>query len=492
MILFALLAVPITAGAVSYVSGRRNVMEAANVTAAALLLLLAAGLGAQVLQEGSVTGLGGFLYADSLSALVVALTSLVVLVSTVYCIGYMRREEASGAIQNAAVRLRRYYTLTPLFVASMMLVVLANNLGVMWVAIEATTLASVFLVTFYGKVTSLEAGWKYMVIGGVGLSMALFGTVVTFYAARGTMETHTLAGLNWAALVNGAAGFDKSAMRLAFILILLGYGTKAGIAPMHTWKPDAYSEAPVPTAAMLSTAMLNCAMYGLIRHYTLAHRCLGDGFTSQLLILFGVLSMGIAVPFVLIQRGLRRLLAYSSIEHAGIMVAALGIGGALGSLGLVLHMAYHTIAKSLLFLCAGNVYQHYKTDDFQDIKEGIIHAMPLTGPVFLMGTLAIVGAPPFSLFQSEFMVLQGGFSSGRILASVLFILFATSIFAGVMVHVGKLVLGPVGSGLSRFPTHWQHTPVLALGLILVVIAFWIPAPALDLIRGAARVIGGGQ
>ncbi|HWR52496.1 MAG TPA: proton-conducting transporter membrane subunit [Bryobacteraceae bacterium] len=490
MILFALLAVPLTAGAVSYFSRKRNVMEAANVTSAALLLLLSAGLAAQVLRYGSVTGLGGFLFADSLSALVAALTSLVVLVSTIYSVGYLRHEQNSAAFENAETRIRRYYALTPVFVASMMLVVLANNLGVMWVAIEATTLASVFLVTFYGKVTSLEAGWKYMVIGGVGLSMALFGTVVTFYAARGALETHTLAGLSWTALANGAAGFDKAAMRLAFILILLGYGTKAGIAPMHTWKPDAYSEAPVPTAAMLSTAMLNCALYGLIRHYTLAHRCLGDGFTSQLLILFGVLSMGIAVPFVLIQRGLRRLLAYSSIEHAGIMVVALGLGGALGSLGLVLHMAYHTVAKSLLFLCAGNVYQHYKTDHFQGIKEGIIHSMPLTGPVLLMSTLAIVGAPPFSLFQSEFIIMQAGFWSGRILASVLFILFATAIFAGAMVHVGKLVLGPAGPGIRRSSNAWQDAPVLALGLILATIAFWTPSPVLDLIRGAARVVGG--
>jgi hydrogenase-4 component F len=467
-------------------------MEAANVAAAALLLLLACGLSAQVLQHGSVTGLGGFLYADSLSALVVGLTALVVLVSTVYCVGYMRHEESTAAIKNAAVRIRRYYALTPLFVAAMMLVALANNLGVMWVAIEATTLASVFLVTFYGKVTSLEAGWKYMVIGGVGLSMALFGTVVTFYAARGTMETHTLAGLNWAALVNGAPGFDRAAMRLAFILILLGYGTKAGIAPMHTWKPDAYSEAPVPTAAMLSTAMLNCALYGLIRHYTLAQRCLGEGFPSQLLILFGVVSMGISVPFVLVQTNFRRLLAYHTIDHAGIMVTALGVGGALGTLGLMLHMTYHTIAKSLLFLCAGNVYQQYKTDSFHDIKEGVIHAIPFTGVVFLMATLAIVGTPPFSLFQSEFIILQAGFTSGRVLVGSLFILFATGIFAGAVVHIGKLVLGPAGAGVRRFPSPWQDTSVFALGLILVVIAFWIPAPALELIRGAARVIGGGQ
>jgi hydrogenase-4 component F len=490
MILFALLAVPVCAGALAWLARKRQSMEAVNVVGAAALFFLAIALAAQVLRDGTVTAIGGFLYADALSALVVLLTALVALLSTVYSVGYLRQDERDGVFEDAPAKLRKYYSLTPLFIAAMTLVPLANNLGVMWVAIEATTLASVFLVTFYGKVTSIEAGWKYMVIGGVGLSMALFGTIVTFYSARGVLGTDTLAGLNWNVLVGRAGEFDQSAMRLAFILVLLGYGTKAGIAPMHTWKPDAYSEAPVPAAAILSSAMLNCALYGLIRHYALAHRCLGDSFTSPLLILFGVLSMGISLPFVLVQKNFRRLLAYHTIDHAGIMVTALGVGGALGTLGLMLHMTYHTIAKSLLFLCAGNVYQRYKTDVFQEIKEGVIHAMPLTGTVFLMATLAIVGTPPFSLFQSEFIIVNAGFSSGHIVASVLFILFGVGIFAGAVVHVGKLVLGPSGPALPVLRSRWQDSSVLALGLALVAIAFWLPAPLLELIRGAARVIGG--
>ncbi|MGE5645815.1 MAG: proton-conducting transporter membrane subunit [Acidobacteriota bacterium] len=490
MILLALLAVPLTAGVLSWFAPSRKRMEAVHVSSAALVLVLATALAAQVLRDGTVTAFGGFLYADSLSALVIGLTAFIGLVSAVYAVGYLRQDERNGAFEHAGAMQRKYYVLTPLFLAAMLLVPLANNLGVMWVAIEATTLASVFLVTFYGKVTSLEAGWKYMVIGGVGLSMALFGTIVVFYAAKGVLGTDTLAGVNWSAMAARAGEFDRAAMRLAFILVLLGYGAKAGIAPMHTWKPDAYSEAPVPSAAILSSAMLNCALYGLIRHYTLAHRALGDGFTSPLLLLFGVLSMGISVPFVLVQRNFRRLLAYHTIDHAGIMVTALGLGGALGSLGLMLHMTYHTIAKSLLFLCAGNVYQQYKTDAFHDIKEGVIHAMPLTGTVFLMATLAIVGTPPFSLFQSEFLIVNAAFSGGHVLASVLFIVFGAAIFAGAVLHVGKLVLGPAGPALPPAKRRWQDSAVLALGLVLVGIAFWLPRPLVDLIRGAARVIGG--
>jgi hydrogenase-4 component F len=372
----------------------------------------------------------------------------------------------------------------------MLLVTVANNLGVMWVAIEATTLTSVFLVTFYGKVTSLEAAWKYAVIGGVGLSMALFGTVLTYYAGRHLASSGTLAGLNWSVLIEGAAHLDRTTMRLAFILVLLGYGTKAGLAPMHTWKPDAYSEAPVPAAAILSSAMLNCALYGLIRFYVLASRCLGADFPGSLLLLFGILSMGIAVPFVLVQKNFRRLLAYHTIDHAGIMATALGVGGPLGALALMLHMTFHTVAKSLLFLCAGNVYQHFRTDLFHQIKGGVIRTLPLTGTIFLTAMLAIIGMPPFSLFQSEFLILRAAFDSGHYLPSVLFVLFGTGIFAGALLHVGGLVLGPEPAHPEAAWKPWRDTAIVSLAVVLVVIGFWLPSPLLALIRGAARVVAG--
>ena len=494
MILLALLIVPFAAGVSSYFARRRPVMEAINVSAFAVTLLLATGLGLQVVRDGTVSAFGGFLYADSLSALVACLTALVGLLTSVYAVGYLRDDEQNGALESdergtsGGSKLRNYYTLTPLFVASMLLVSLANNLGVMWVAIEATTLASVFLVTFYGSARSLEAGWKYAMIGGVGLSMALFGTLVTYYAARSLPGADTLAGLNWSVLAARAAELDRPAMRLAFVLILLGYGTKTGLVPMHTWKPDAYSEAPVPAAAILSSAMLNCALYGLIRHFVLVHRCLGGDFAPQLLILFGLLSMGLAFPFIVIQKNFRRLLAYSSIEHAGILVTALGVGGPLGTLGLMLHMTYHTIGKSLLFLCAGNVLQHYNTDVFRRIKEGVIRSMPLTGAFFLMATFAVVGMPPFGLFQSEFIIITAAFSGGHRLAAILFIVFATAIFIGAVLHIAKLMLGPPGPSAPAPRQPWQDSAVIVMGVILVAIGFWIPGPLFALIRGAARIV----
>jgi hydrogenase-4 component F len=200
--------------------------------------------------------------------------------------------------------------------------------------------------------------------------------------------------------------------------------------------------------------------------------------------------MGISVPFILVQQNYRRLLAYHTIDHAGIMTTALGLGGVLGSLGLMLHMAFHTIAKSLLFLCAGNVSQHFRTDLFSKIKGSVIGAMPLTGVVFLMAMLAIIGMPPFSLFQSEFLIVRAAFDGGHVLTGVLFVLFGTGVFAGALLHVGGMILGPRGETAAAAPRPWRDGSLLALAAALVVIGFWIPGPLFELIRGAARVVSG--
>jgi hydrogenase-4 component F len=489
------LLVPIVTAVASFLARRRAAMEAVNLAGFAAVFLVAVALAARVLAAGTVSLANGFFYADALSALVVLLTASVALVCSTYSIGYLRDDQQSGALGDDAsgeqiAQLRMYYTLTPLFVFSMLFMAVANNLGVMWAAMEITTLTSVFLVTFYGKVTSLEAAWKYAIIGGVGLSMALFGTLVTYYAGRGLTGSQALSGLNWSVLAQHAAQLDKTSMRLAFVLVLMGYGTKAGLAPMHTWKPDAYSEAPVPSAAILSSALLNCALYCLIRFYILTSRCLGAQYPGHLLLLFGLLSMGVSVPFILVQKNYRRLLAYHTIDHAGIMVTALGIGGALGSLGLMLHMVFHTIAKSLLFLCAGNVSQHFRTDLFSKIKGGVMRAMPLTGVVFLMAMLAIIGMPPFSLFQSEFLIVRAAIVGGHVLTGVLFVLFGTGVFAGAIVHVGGMILGPRGDAPVAARRPWRDGSLLALASALVVIAFWVPAPLLELMRQAARLVSG--
>jgi hydrogenase-4 component F len=496
MILLWLLLVPLIAAPLAFVLAKRPAMEFVNLAAFAIVLSLAGALGGQVLRSGPVSLLDGFLYADALSSLIVLLTAFVAFVCSVYAVGYFRHDEQNTIFvekedvlgEVASQKLRKYYSLIPLFVFSMLLVTLANNLGVLWVAIEGTTLASVFLVTFYGRKTSLEAAWKYAIIGGVGLSMALFGTILTYYAAHRIPGTETLTGLNWSMLVANASHLDKPTMRLAFILILLGYGTKAGIAPMHTWKPDAYSEAPVPVAAMLAAALLNCALYGLVRFYILTSKCLGPQFASHLLIFFGLLSMGVAVPFVLVQRSFRRLLAYSSIDHCGIMVLALGFGGPLGILGMFLHMTFHAITKPLLFFCAGNIQQHLKTDLFRKAKGGLIHSMPWTGAAFLMAGLAVTGSPPFSLFQSEFTILRAAFGGGYFLPAILFVAFLVAIFSGFLVHIANLVLG-ADPGLPKAEIgRWKKYSVLGLASVIVVMGFWIPSPLIRLIQGAVEIV----
>jgi len=499
MTLFAILAVPIIAAAAAFTVGRNRAMEIINLVTAIVMFALSIILAGQVLQSGTVTAADSLLYADALSALVMLLIGFVYVACAFYAIGYFREDvrsqvfvEENGGKEKttdlARGKLRKYYTLTPLFVFSMALVILSNNLGIMWVAIEGTTLATIFLVTFYAKATSLEAAWKYAIIGGVGLSMALFGTILTYYSAHRVLETESLAGLNWSVLVTQAAQFDKTTMRLAFILILLGYGTKAGLAPMHTWKPDVYSETPVPVAAMLAAALLNCALYGLVRFFVLANRCLGPEFASQLMIIFGLLSMGIAVPFILVQRSFRRILAYSSIDHGGIMVLGLGFGGPLGALGMMLHMTFHSITKPLIFFCAGNVQQQLKTDQFRRTGGGLIHSMPVTGAAFMMAMLAVTGSPPFSMFQSEFTILRAAFDGAHVFAAVAFVLFLVAIFAGFLVHIARMILGPDPGYERADDCPYKTFTLISLGGVILVLGFWIPAPLYELIRRAASVI----
>lgn len=498
MILLSLLIVPLAASPIAFFLRKRQAMELVNIATFAVVLGLAAELSRRVLRSGPVSFWYGFFYADGLSALMLLLIAFVAFICSIYAVGYFRHDERNGIfVENPEAdsplvfgKLREYYTLTPLFVFSMLLVALANNLGILWVAIEGTTLASVFLVMFYSRETSLEAAWKYAIIGGVGLSMALFGTILTYYSAYRVLGTDTLTGLNWSVLTANSAHFDKATMRLAFILILLGYGTKAGIAPMHTWKPDAYSEAPIPGAAMLAAAVLNCALYGLVRFYILTSKCLGPHFPSHLLMVFGLLSMGVAVPFMLVQKSFRRILAYSSIEHSGIMVLGLGFGGPLGTLGMLLHMTFHSITKPLLFFCAGNIQQHLKTELFREAKGGLVHSMPLSAGVFLMATLAVTALPPFSFFLSEFTILRAGYASGHRILPIFFIACVVAIFAGFLTHVANLVLGPDRALPPEDGSPWKKSPVLGLALVIIVMGFWIPSPLFKLIQGAADIVMG--
>jgi hydrogenase-4 component F len=491
VVLVLLLAVPVVAALLCLATPSRVLWERVNLAAFAVIAGLAAVLGLDVVGQGGhgqVTALGGFLRADALSALVIGLTAFVALVCAIYAIGYFRRDLQEARITEA--QLRHYYVLTPLFVFAMLLAPLADNLGVMWVAIESTTLASVLLVTFYNQKTSFEAGWKYIIIGSVGISLALFGTVVTYSSAVKVLGDHAAQGMSWSGLVQIAGELDPTAMRLAFVLVLLGYGTKAGLAPMHTWKPDAYAEAPVPAATLLGAGFINCAIYSIMRFDVLAEKCLGHQFPSQLLIGFGVFSILLAAPFVLVQRNFRRLLAYSSIDHAGIMVAALGFGGKLGALGAMLHMVFHAISKPLMFFSAGNVQQHYGSPYFRKVH-GVIHSLPWTGGLFLLATFAVTGTPPFSVFQSEFTALSAALAADHGWAAGLFVLGVVTVFVGFLVHMSKLNLGPLPENSPRMKEcPWKLGAMLLVAAVIVAFSLWLPAPVIGLVNQSAQIIGG--
>jgi hydrogenase-4 component F len=489
MLLTLLVLIPLLTGLVCWPVAGRAVLERINLLSFAVLAALALWLGARVLATGSVEAFGGFLRADALSALVVGLTAFVAFACGVYAVGYLRAEDRAGRI-NARL-FHRYYVLTPVFVGTMMAVPLVNNLGLLWVAIESTTLASVLLVRFYNQKSSLEAAWKYIIIGSAGIALALFGTVLTYSSAVQVVGEHAQNGFNWSVLIEVADKCQPAAMRLGFLMVLVGYGTKAGLVPMHTWKPDAYAEAPVPAAALLGAAFINCAVYGIMRFYMLAARCLGHEYTGNLLVLFGVASILVAAPFILIQRDFRRLLAYSSIDHAGIMVAALGFGGRLGALGAVLHMLFHAIAKPLMFFCAGNVQQHYGTPYLRKVT-GAIHTLPWTGGLFLVGTFAVTGLPPFGMFQSEFMTLSAALAVDRAWPAGLFVAGIVTIFAGVQVHMSKLSLGrPVHGEARGVECPWKLGAMLLVAVPVVVLGLVLPAPVYELVHRAALMIAGG-
>jgi hydrogenase-4 component F len=488
MILTLLLLVPLAAGLLCWPLRSRTAWERVNLLAGVVVLVLALVLCRQVLAAGAVETAGGLLRADPLSALLTAITAMVAFLCTIYAVGYFRWEGFEG--QLALRQVRRYYVLSPLLVGSMLSVGLVNNMGLMWVAAEATTLASVLLVTSDGNKAALEAGWKYIIIGSIGLSLALLGTILTYSAAIGIPGAEKISGLNWSVLVTVADRLNPTAMRLAFVMILMGYGTQAGLAPLHTWKPDAYAEAPVPTASLLGAGVINCAVYGIIRFHLLAVPCLGSAFSSKILIGFGLFSILLAAPFVLAQRNFRRLLAYSSMEHAGLMAMAIGFGGKLGALGLTLHMFYHALSKPLLFFCSGNIQQHFGMPHLQKAS-GVLRAMPRTGVLFLASALAVAGLPPFGLFQSQLTTVCAGFARHHPWVTSFMVLGVTAIFGGFLLHAVRMILGaPRGDLPPAAECRWKLA-ALGLGAALMAgSALWLPAPARHLLRQAAAMLAG--
>jgi len=410
----------------------------------------------------------GFIYLDILSAFFIFVVSVVAFAASLYSIDYIRKDTESGVISEKKAKI--YYILFNLFCFSMLFVPALNNLGMLWVAIEMTTLISAFLVGFYNNKESVEAAWKYIIICSVGIIFALLGTILFSYAfsLSGGMKS-----LNWSDMVASAGKMDKNTLKIAFIFILVGYGTKAGLAPMHTWLPDAHSQAVAPISALLSGVLLKTAIYAIIRFGIITIKGVGFQYFSNLMILLGIISLAISCGFILVQKDLKRLLAYSSIEHVGIISIGLGIGGILGIGGAMLHVFNHAVTKSLMFFGAGNVVNKYRTHNMH-VMRGVISTMPFTGFMLLMGAFAIAGMPPFSIFISEIMIICAAFLKGYYLVTFLLLGFIAIIFGAVVNHFSKSLFGniPKGMAVVREPLSGKlaflflFVQICALGLVL--------------------------
>lgn len=435
-----------------------------------------------LLGEGPATwGPGEFLRADALSTLLALCVSGVAALAAWLGPGMGRDGEYGPA------EVRRFRIFGNLFVFTMLLAVTANNVGVMWIAIEASTITSALIIPLHVSKGSVEASWKYILIGSIGIALAFAGTVLAYFDFFSTAGRHHDA-LNWTVLMAAAPGLHPEVIQLAFVLLLIGYGTKAGLAPMHTWLPDAHAEAPAPLSAMMSGVLLAVALYAVVRWEAVVYRAVGSGFTDVLYLALGLLSLGIAALSLVGQGSYKRLLAYSSIEHTGLMCVGLGLGP-LGIWASMFHLLNHAVAKSMLFFLSGRLLRRYGSTEIGRVS-GVARAMPATGALFGVGMLAILGLPPFGLFISEFALIRAGFAAGRPWVMGLVLLLLTVAFVAVIGHLHRMLYGPVPEGVRVGETErWALAPLALCVVVLAVLGVTVPAPLGALLGDIVRITG---
>ena len=361
----------------------------------------------------------------------------------------------------------------------------------MWVAIEATTLSSAFLVGTYKQKTSLEAAWKYIIICSVGVAFGLYGTLLTFANANGVLADPSQA-IFWSTVNQQATGLNPMLMYIAFAFVLIGFGTKCGLFPMHTWLSDAHSEAPSPVSAILSAVLLNCAMLVVLRYYTLVSKAVGAEFPQTLMLIFGLLSVLVAALFIIVQFDIKRLLAYSSIENMGLISFAFGLGGPIGVFAGLLHTINHSLAKTLLFCASGNILLKYKTRDMNQVR-GLWRVAPVSAVLFAGGALALGGIPPFNVFVSEFSVVVAGITAGKTWLVILCLILLTIVLAGLALMLLKTVLGKQPDNVEAGEVSKVSLAAMAILLLLMfVMGIHIAEPILQLLKSAVGIVLGSE
>jgi hydrogenase-4 component F len=480
--ILAVLGMPLFGGALLALVGHRRLAAELNVALSIATFVAAGALTARVIHVGPILAFEEQFFVDSLNVFLVALTAFVSMTTAMFSRPYMRIEQEHGKLTPA--RLRLYHSMYQLFVFTMLLVLLTNNLGLLWVALEAATLTTVLLVSLYRTPASLEAAWKYFILCGVGIAQALFGTILLYMASQRLLGTGVEA-LLWTHLAGVRSQLEPTILSIAFVFLLVGYGTKVGLVPIHNWLPDAHAEGPTPVSAVLSGLLLNVALYALVRCKVLADGALGPGFAGELMMGFGLLSVVVAAFFLSRQRDIKRMFAYSSIEHMGLITFAFGMGGPIAAFGGLLHMTVHSLTKSAIFFAVGHAAQKAGTQIMDDIR-GLIRVSPTVGWGLMLGTIAILGMPPFGVFASEFLILTSAMRQQPWATPILLISLGVA-FAAVFRKVQPMVFGE--TAVRPLPHRPALIPVFAHLALALALGIYIPPYLAEWYRQAARLIG---
>jgi len=467
MILLILLGVNLCAAILLAFIGDRKRAPELNIACSAATFAASVFLALSVYEKGPIISGNGFFFVDAFSVYLAALTAFVSMTTAVFSRRYMMVERSRGKVGHKGMRF--YHAMYQLFIFAMLLALLTNNVGVLWIAMELATLATVLLVSLYRTPAAVEAAWKYFILCGVGIAQALFGTVLLYFASERIFGEGSR-GLLWTNLSAVADKLDPTVLSLAFIFFMVGYGTKVGLVPLHNWLPDAHSEGPTPISAVLSGLLLNVALYALIRCKVLVDGATHSHKAGYIMMVFGLLSILVASFSLLRQKDIKRMFAYSSIEHMGIATFAFGLGGPLATFGGLLHMLVHSLTKTTIFFTVGHASQMHSTQEMSGI-EGLIKGNPLVGWGLMFGVVAIAGMPPFGVFTSEFLILTASIKGAPFFIPF-FLLGIAVAFAALFRKVMPMVFGRVPN--SQKPVRVAYVPVIVHMALILVLGLYLP------------------
>ncbi len=468
MPLLILLIVPLAASLFLAFIGDRKGAPELNIVGSAATFCAGLALAFEVYRTGPMIAGGNFFFVDAFNVYLAVLTSFVSMTTAIFSRRYMRREREHGTVGHR--RMRFYHAMFQLFIFAMLLCLLTNNVGILWIAMELATLSTVLLVSLYRTPSAIEAAWKYFILCGVGIALALFGTVLLYFAAEKVLGAGGEA-LLWTNLSQVSDQLEPRILSLAFVFLMVGYGTKVGLVPIHNWLPDAHSEGPTPISAVLSGLLLNIPLYALVRCKVLVDGATGTHHSGDIMMGFGIVSVLVAAFSLLRQKDIKRMFAYSSIEHMGIATFAFGLGGPVATFGALLHMLVHSLTKSAIFFTVGHASQMHRTQEMDRIK-GLIRGNPLVGWGLSLGVLAIVGMPPFGVFTSEFLILTATIKDAPLMAPLLLLGLGVT-FAALFRRVQPMVLGEIPPYQKRLKV--AHIPVLLHMALVLVLGVYMPA-----------------